>query len=113
MPTFELVERASQMNSYLLFVSLLSLTFVAYARIGTPDAIALSWKRFWKMSRTESFGFDDDKIRPETQTFLLINFFIAFSLSVYLFLLLFSQGASCVSFLDLGCNLHHLSNAQL
>ncbi|MFM8962900.1 MAG: DUF4271 domain-containing protein [Sphingomonadales bacterium] len=87
MPTFELVERASQMNSYLLFVSLLSLTFVAYARIGTPDAIALSWKRFWKMSRTESFGFDDDKIRPETQTFLLINFFIAFSLSVYLFLL--------------------------
>lgn len=86
MPTFELVERASQMNSYLLFISLLSLTFVAYARIGTPDAIALSWKRFWKMSRTESFGFDDDKIRPETQTLLLTNFFIAFSLSVYLFM---------------------------
>lgn len=84
MPTFELVERASQMNSYLLFISLLALTFVAYARIGTPDAIALSWKRFWKMSRTESFGFDDDKIRPETQTLLLTNFFIAFSLSVYL-----------------------------
>lgn len=89
MPTFELVERASQMNSYLLFISLLSLTFVAYARIGTPDAIALSWKRFWKMSRTESFGFDDDKIKPETQTLLLTNFFIAFSLSVYLFLLSF------------------------
>lgn len=86
MPTFELVERASQMNSYLLFISLLALTFVAYARIGTPDAIALSWKRFWKMSRTESFGFDDDKIRPETQTLLLTNFFIAFSLSVYLFM---------------------------
>ena len=82
MPTFELVERASQMNSYLLFVSLLSLTFVAYARIGTPDAIAVSWKRFWKMSRIESFGFDDDKIRPETQTFLLINFFILNSISV-------------------------------
>jgi hypothetical protein len=91
MPRFELIERASQMNSYLLFVSLLSLTFIAYARMSTPDALSLSWKRFWKLSRPESFGFDDEKIRPETQSLLLGNFLISFSLSTYLFLLSYFQ----------------------
>ncbi len=74
------------MNSYLLFVSLLSLTFIAYARIRTPDALSLFWKRFWKLSKIESFGFDDEKIRPETQSLLLSNALISFSLSTYLFL---------------------------
>jgi len=74
------------MNSYLLFVSLLSLTFIAYARMSTPDALSLSWKRFWKLSKIESFGFDDEKIRPETQSLFLSNALISFSLSTYLFL---------------------------
>lgn len=91
MQRFELIERASQMNSYLLFVSLLSLTFIAYARISTPDALTLSWKRFWKLSRVESFGFDDEKIRPETQSLLLGNFYISFCLSTFLFLLSYFQ----------------------
>ena len=91
MQRFELIERASQMNSYLLFVSLLSLTFIAYARISTPDALTLSWKRFWKLSRVESFGFDDEKIRPETQSLLLGNFFISFCLSTFLFFLTYFQ----------------------
>lgn len=73
------------MNSYLLFISLLSLTFVAYARMSTPDAISLSWKRFWKLSRVESFGFDDEKIRPKTQSLFLGNFLVSFCLSTYLF----------------------------
>jgi hypothetical protein len=75
------------MNSYLLFVSLLSLTFIAYARLSTPEALPLSWKRFWKLSKVESFGFDDEKIRPETQALFLINALISYSLSTYLFLL--------------------------
>ena len=91
MQRFELIERASQMNSYLLFISLLSLTFIAYARISTPDALTLSWKRFWKLSRVESFGFDDEKIRPETQSLLLGNFFISFCLSTFLFFLTYFQ----------------------
>ena len=91
MPRFELIERASQMNSYLLFVSLLSLTFIAYARISTPDALTLSWKRFWKLSKMESFGFDDEKIRPETQSLFLGNAFVSFSLSTYLFLLTYFE----------------------
>lgn len=91
MQRFELIERASQMNSYLLFVSLLSLTFIAYARISTPEALTLSWKRFWKLSRVESFGFDDEKIRPETQSLLLINFFISFCLSTFLFFLTYFE----------------------
>lgn len=91
MQRFELIERASQMNSYLLFVSLLSLTFIAYARISTPDALTLSWKRFWKLSRVESFGFDDEKIRPETQSLLLVNFVISFCLSTFLFFLTYFQ----------------------
>ena len=91
MQRFELIERASQMNSYLLFVSLLSLTFIAYARLSTPDALTLSWKRFWKLSRVESFGFDDEKIRPETQSLLLTNFFISFCLSAFLFFLTYFQ----------------------
>ncbi len=97
MQRFELIERASQMNSYLLFVSLLSLTFIAYARISTPEALTLSWKRFWKLSRVESFGFDDEKIRPETQSLLLINFFISFCLSTFLFFLTYFEriGLEC------------------
>lgn len=79
------------MNSYLLFVSLLSLTFIAYARIRTPDALALSWKRFWKLGKIESFGFDDEKIRPETQSLFLGNTFVSFSLSTYLFLLTYFE----------------------
>jgi uncharacterized membrane protein YuzA (DUF378 family) len=79
------------MNSYLLFVSLLSLTFIAYARISTPDALSLSWKRFWKLSKIESFGFDDEKIRPETQSLFLGNAFVSFSLSTYLFLLTYFE----------------------
>ena len=79
------------MNSYLLFVSLLSLTFIAYARFSTPDVLTLSWKRFWKLSRVESFGFDDEKIRPETQSLLLTNFFISFCLSAFLFFLTYFQ----------------------
>ncbi len=91
MQRFELIERASQMNSYLLFVSLLSLTFVAYARMSTPDALSLAWKRFWKLSRGESFGFDDEKIKPETQSLFLGNFLVSLSLSTYLFFLMHFQ----------------------
>jgi hypothetical protein len=85
MQRFELIERASQMNSYLLFISLLSLTFIAYARISTPDALSLSWKRFWKLSRAESFGFDDEKIKPQTQSLFLGNFLVSFSLITFLY----------------------------
>lgn len=91
MQRFELIERASQMNSYLLFVSLLSLTFIAYARMSTPDALSLAWKRFWKLSRGESFGFDDEKIKPETQSLFLGNFLVSLSLSTYLFFLTYFQ----------------------
>jgi uncharacterized membrane protein YuzA (DUF378 family) len=67
------------------------LTFIAYARISTPDALALSWKRFWKLGKIESFGFDDEKIRPETQSLFLGNAFVSFSLSTYLFLLTYFE----------------------
>jgi Domain of unknown function (DUF4271) len=116
MPRFELIERASQMNSYLLFVSLLSLTFIAYARMSTPDALSLSWKRFWKLSRAESFGFDDEKIRPETQTLFLGNFLISFSLSTYLFLLNYFQRLEALVFmfaLVLGFLIFQLLNFRL
>ncbi len=85
MQRFELIERASQMNSYLLFISLLSLTLIAYARISTPDALSLSWKRFCKLSRAESFGFGDEKIKPQTQSLFLGNFLVSFSLITFLY----------------------------
>ena len=85
MQSFELIERGSQLNSYLLFISLLSLAFIAYARLSTPNAIYLSWRRFWKTSRVESFGFDDDKMRPQTQALFFLNFYLSLNLCVYLF----------------------------
>jgi uncharacterized membrane protein YuzA (DUF378 family) len=39
----------------------------------------------------ESFGFDDEKIRPETQSLFLGNAFVSFSLSTYLFLLTYFE----------------------
>ncbi|MEN9421571.1 MAG: hypothetical protein RLZZ107_1048 [Bacteroidota bacterium] len=85
MQSFELIERGSQLNSYLLFISLLSLAFIAYARLSTPNALGLSWRRFLKTSRVESFGFDDEKMRPQTQALFFINFYLSLNLCVYLF----------------------------
>ena len=85
MQSFELIERGSQLNSYLLFISLLSLAFIAYARLSTPNALSLSWRRFLKTSRVESFGFDDEKMRPQTQALFFINFYLSLNLCVYLF----------------------------
>lgn len=85
MQTFELIERGSQLNSYLLFVSMLSLAFIAYARLQSPEAIVLSWRAFWKTRRIESFGFDDEKMRPQTQALFFINFFLSLNLCAYLF----------------------------
>jgi hypothetical protein len=113
---FELIERASQMNSYLLFVSLLSLTFIAYARISTPGALSLSWKRFWKLSKIESFGFDDEKIRPETQSLFLSNALVSFSLSTYLFLLSYFERLDALGIaliFVLGCIVFQLFNFRL
>ena len=85
MQSFELIERGSQLNSYLLFISLLSLAFIAYARLSTPNALSLSWRRFLKTSRIESFGFDDEKMRPQTQALFFVNFYLSLNLCVYLF----------------------------
>jgi len=87
MPNFDLVEKAPQVNNYLLVLTMLALTLVAYARTINPKALSLVWRRFWKLNRIESFGFDDDKIRPQTQWLLIANFLIALGLSTYLFFL--------------------------
>lgn len=101
MTNFELIERAPQLNSYLLIVALVALTFVAYARLSTPSVLSVSWLRFWKMSRIESFGFDEDKIRPTTQVLLLANYFVSFGLCTLLYLkdALSTQDAGLISLL--------------
>lgn len=101
MTNFELIERAPQLNSYLLIVALLALTFVAYARLSTPSVLSISWLRFLKMSRMESFGFDEDKIRPTSQVLLLVNYFVSFGLCTLLYLsdFLSTQDAGLTSLL--------------
>ncbi|MEN9699252.1 MAG: hypothetical protein RLZZ301_450 [Bacteroidota bacterium] len=81
---FELIERGSQLNSYLLFVVLFSFSFIAVARNANPATLQLVWRKFSKWNKVDSFGFDEEKLQLGIQSLLFINYLLAFSLCVFL-----------------------------
>ncbi len=51
--SFELIERDTHMNSYLLVIILLCFAFVGVARVAQPDLIAQTFTGFFKIKRPD------------------------------------------------------------
>lgn len=87
--SFELIERNTQMNSYLLVIILLCFAFVGVARVAQPDLIAQTFTGFFKVKRPDSNGFEGSKLQPSMTALIILNYIISFSTCV--FLLLYEQ----------------------
>lgn len=87
--SFELIERNTQMNSYLLVIILLCFAFVGVARVAQPDLIAQTFTGFFKVKRPDSNGFEGSKLQPSMTALIVLNYIISFSTCV--FLLLYEQ----------------------
>ena len=84
--SFELVERNTQMNSYLLLIILLCFAFVGVARVAQPDLIAQTFSGFFKVKRPDSMGFEGSKLQPSMTALIVLNYIISFSTCVFLIL---------------------------
>ncbi|MEY3585389.1 MAG: hypothetical protein RLZZ243_453, partial [Bacteroidota bacterium] len=60
--SFELIERNTQMNSYLLVIILGCFAFVGVARVAQPDLISQTFSSFFKLKRPDSNGFEGSKL---------------------------------------------------
>ena len=87
--SFELIERNTQMNSYLLVIILLCFAFVGVARVAQPDLIAQTFAGFFKVKRPDSNGFEGSKLQPSMTALIVLNYIISFSTCI--FLLLYDQ----------------------
>ncbi|MFM6936031.1 MAG: DUF4271 domain-containing protein [Flavobacteriales bacterium] len=81
---FELVERDTQLNSYLLVVVLLCFALVGVARVAQPDLIAQTFAGFFKIKRIENAGFEGTKLQPSMTALILLNYMISFTSCVFL-----------------------------
>lgn len=84
--SFELIERNTQMNSYLLVIILLCFAFVGVARVAQPDLIAQTFTGFFKLKRPDSNGFEGSKLQPSMVALIILNYIISFSTCVFLVL---------------------------
>ena len=71
--SFELIERNTQMNSYLLVIILLCFAFVGVARVAQPDLIAQTFTGFFKVKRPDSNGFEGSKLQPSMTALIVLN----------------------------------------
>lgn len=81
---FELVERATQMNSYLLVIILLCFTFIGVARVAQPDLIKQSFLGFFKMKRIDNAGFEGNKLQPSITALIILNYLVSLGICTFL-----------------------------
>ncbi len=84
--SFELIERETQMNSYLLVIILLCFAFVGVARVAQPDLIAQTFTGFFKIKRPDSNGFEGSKLQPSMAALIVLNYIISFATCVFMVL---------------------------
>ena len=77
--SFELIERNTQMNSYLLVIIFLCFAFVGVARVAQPDLIAQTFSGFFKVKRPDNMGFEGSKLQPSITALMMGGFFLAIS----------------------------------
>jgi len=82
--SFELIERNTQMNSYLLVIILVCFAFVGVARVAQPDLISQTFSGFFKVKRPDSNGFEGSKLQPSMSALIVLNYIISFSTCVFL-----------------------------
>lgn len=84
--SFELIERETQLNSYLLVIILLCFAFVGVARVAQPDLIAQTFTGFFKIKRPDSNGFEGSKLQPSMTALIVLNYIISFATCVFMVL---------------------------
>ena len=84
--SFELIERDTHMNSYLLVIILLCFAFVGVARVAQPDLIAQTFTGFFKIKRPDSNGFEGSKLQPSMAALIVLNYIVSFATCVFLLL---------------------------
>ncbi len=84
--SFELIERETQMNSYLLVIILLCFAFVGVARVAQPDLISQTFTGFFKIKRPDSNGFEGSKLQPSMAALIVLNYIISFATCVFMVL---------------------------
>jgi hypothetical protein len=84
--SFELIERETQMNSYLLVIILLCFAFVGVARVAQPDLIAQTFTGFFKIKRPDSNGFEGSKLQPSMAALIVLNYIISFATCIFMVL---------------------------
>lgn len=83
---FELIERNTQTNSYLLVIVLMCFAFIGIARVAQPDIITHTLAGFFKMKRVENPGFESSKMLPSLNALIILNYLFSFSTCLFLLL---------------------------
>lgn len=96
--SFQLIERDTQLNSYLLLIILLCFAFVGIARVAQPDLINQTFVGFFKMKRLDSSGFEGNKLQPSMTALIILNYLISLGMGTFLILTKNNSVSSAISF---------------
>lgn len=83
---FQLIERDTQMNSYLLVIILICFAFVGIARVAQPDLISQTFVGFFKMKRVDNTGFEGTKLQPSMTALIILNYLVSLGIGTFLML---------------------------
>ena len=84
---FQLIERDTQLNSYLLVIILLCFAFVGIARVAQPDLIMQTFVGFFKMKRVDNAGFEGSKLQPSMTALIILNYLVSLGIGAFLMLI--------------------------
>lgn len=84
--SFQLIERDTQLNSYLLLIILLCFAFVGIARVAQPDLITQTFVGFFKMKRIDNSGFEGNKLQPSMTALIILNYLVSLGMGAFLIL---------------------------
>lgn len=84
---FQLIERDTQLNSYLILIILMCFAFVGIARVAQPDLISQTFVGFFKMKRVDNTGFEGTKLQPSMTALIILNYLVSLGIGTFLMLI--------------------------
>jgi hypothetical protein len=96
--SFQLIERDTQLNSYLLLIILLCFAFVGIARVAQPDLITQTFVGFFKMKRIDNSGFEGNKLQPSMTALIILNYLVSLGMGAFLILVKYNSAWLAVNF---------------
>jgi hypothetical protein len=82
---FELVERTTQLTTFLISISLSSTLILSISKIGTEQLLTSLLQNFFRLNQKEKEFKEALKIGFRTNTLLLLNFIVTFTLCSFLY----------------------------